>query len=403
MNVSYKMSLTSFNVASKGYEQFQVSAEGVYDGETGVMCMVGCKFLDLNNQISRNDSVDCEILVNVQFPPMNSKDYIKGCIESRKAKTSPLCFESLSFSAVPFYSCTDSIWRMDLEIFMASVSNTILCVSVGYQILYMKKHSSVFPISLFMLVILTFGQMIPLVLNFEALFLPKRNHQSYLLQGGGWLELNEVIVRVITMAAFVLQLRLLQLVWSARSSDGNQKALWIAEKKTLYVCLPLYVAGGLIALSVNWKNYKLGNEMNSTSFYRHQQSLWMDLRSYAGLVLDGFLFPQILYNVFHNSRENTLSCLFYIGTTSVRLLPHGYDLHRAHYYGDDFDWSYMYADRAADYYSTAWDVLIPLGVLAFAAIIYLHQRNGGRCFLPKRFKELEGYEKVPVVSDPWRL
>jgi hypothetical protein len=59
----------------------------------------------------------------------------------------------------------------------------------------------------------------------------------------------------------------------------------------------------------------------------------------------------------------------------------------------------MYADPGGDYYSTAWDVIIPLVGLLFAAIIYLQQRFGGRCFMPKRFKELEGYEKVPVASD----
>ncbi|KAJ6415614.1 hypothetical protein OIU84_004416 [Salix udensis] len=52
-----------------------------------------------------------------------------------------------------------------------------------------------------------------------------------------------------------------------------------------------------------------------------------------------------------------------------------------------------------DYFSTAWDVIIPLVTLLFAAVIYLQQRFGGRCFMPKRLQEPEGYEKVPVASD----
>ncbi|KAF2316306.1 hypothetical protein GH714_041647 [Hevea brasiliensis] len=139
-----------------------------------------------------------------------------------------------------------------------------------------------------MLVVLTLGHMIPLVLNIEALFFSKQNRQSFQRASGGLLEMNEVIVRAVTMVAFLLKVRLLQLVLSAR----------------------------------------------------------------------------------------------------------------AHYYNDDFDWSYMYANPAADYYSTACDVIIPLGGLLSAAIIYLQQRNGGRCFLPKRFKELKVYEKVPVTSEP---
>ncbi|KAF3434420.1 hypothetical protein FNV43_RR25523 [Rhamnella rubrinervis] len=34
------------------------------------------------------------------------------------------------------------------------------------------------------------------------------------------------------------------------------------------------------------------------------------LKSYAGLVLDGFLLPQIVLSIFRNSRENALSCSF---------------------------------------------------------------------------------------------
>ncbi|KAJ9129144.1 hypothetical protein P3X46_034069 [Hevea brasiliensis] len=401
LNISYQMSLTSFNASSKEHTYVQISAEGIYDGETGVLCMVGCKYLDPNNQILANDSMDCEILVNVQLSPFDSNQYIKGRIESTRESSSPLYFEPFSFSAVPYYRRINSIRRMDLEITMALISNALISVFVGYQIFYVKKHPNVFPfISLLMLVVLTVGRMIPLVLNFEALFLPKQNTQSFLVSGGGWVEVNEVMVKVVTMVAFMLQFRFLQLVWSARLADGNQKASWVAEKKALYVSLPLYIAGGLIALFMNCWNCKLGKEMDSPSFYRNQHSLWPNIRSYAGLVLDGFLFPQILLNFFHNSRENALSCFFYIGTTFVRLLPHAYDLYKAHFYVDDFDWSYIYADPSADYYSAAWDMIIPLGGLLFAAIIYLQQKKGGRCFLPKRFKELEGYEKVPVVDNP---
>ena len=36
----------------------------------------------------------------------------------------------------------------------------------------------------------------------------------------------------------------------------------------------------------------------------HNNSLWGTLRSYGGLLLDGFLFPQIFLNVFKISRGN---------------------------------------------------------------------------------------------------
>ncbi|GMY31828.1 hypothetical protein FCV25MIE_27070 [Fagus crenata] len=99
-----------------------------------------------------------------------------------------------------------------------------------------------------------------------------------------------------------------------------------------------------------------------------------------------------------NSRE-TLSLDSTIGNTFVRLLPHAYDLYRAHNNFHHYDGSCICANPGADFYSTAWDVVISLGGLLFALIIYLQQKFGGRFIFPRRFRELEVYEKVPVVSD----
>lgn len=126
---------------------------------------------------------------------------------------------------------------------------------------------------------------------------------------------------------------------------------------------------------------------------------WTDLKSYAGLVLDGFLLPQIMFNLFLNSSEKALAPSFYAGTTVIRLLPHAYDLYRAHSSTWYLDLSYLYANHTYDFYSTAWDIIIPLCGLLFAILIYLQQQFGGRCFLPKRFRGGPAYEKVPIVSN----
>ncbi|MBA0819689.1 hypothetical protein Gohar_028081, partial [Gossypium harknessii] len=132
--------------------------------------------------------------------------------------------------------------------------------------------------------------------------------------------------------------------------------------------------------------------------YYIEQTILGSSRAYAGLILDAFLFPQIIFNMFLNSREPALSRFFYIGITLVRMVPHGYDLYRVHNYVDMND-SYIYADPTADYYSTAWDIIIPMLGLFFAAIIYFQQRLSGRCFLPKRFHESVTYDKLPVDSE----
>ena len=106
-----------------------------------------------------------------------------------------------------------------------------------------------------------------------------------------------------------------------------------------------------------------------------------------------------MFNLFSNMKDNALSCWFYFGTSFVRMLPHAYDLYRAHNYDeqDDYGSYYYYADPSADYYSTAWDIGIPLASLVFAVIILLQQRLGGSCILPRRFRRSqEGYQKVPM-------
>ena len=198
--------------------------------------------------------MDCEILLNLQFPPLNSKNIgdIKGSMESTREKSDPLYFEHLDLSSSSFYRARQSIWRMDFEVIMVLISHTLSCVFVGLQIFYVKKHSKVLPsVSLLMLVVLTLGYMIPLVLKIEALFLGSQDWQNAMLENCGWLKANEVIVRVATMVVFLLQVRLLQLTWAAKWREGHQKGSWAAEKKVLYLALLSYIAGSLIALFFN--------------------------------------------------------------------------------------------------------------------------------------------------------
>ncbi|KAF2297692.1 hypothetical protein GH714_002281 [Hevea brasiliensis] len=329
INISYKMSFTAssdFKLGNKllSNEFVEISAEGTYDNETGVLCMIGCsRPIFLLENSTENQSEDCQILINVQFSPLNAKgrNNIKGTIKSMREKLDPLYFWEIEISSNSIYTsqAAESVWRMDMEITMVLISNTLACVFVGLQLYHAKKHPDVLPfISFVMLMVLTLGYMIPLLLNFEALFMANHNRQNVFLESGGWLEVNEVIVRVVTMVAFLLQFRLLQLSWSARQSDGSHKSLWLAEKKVLYLALPLFVGGGLIA-------------------WAHSSTWSLDL-------------------------------------------------------------SYIYGNHRQDFYSTAWDIIIPLVGLLFAAFIYLQQRYGGSCIIPKRFRGTPDYEKVPVVS-----
>ncbi|KAK1354238.1 zf-RVT domain-containing protein [Heracleum sosnowskyi] len=412
LNVSYSLSFSwtgevklrtgysSLNASLNSYGRLVISAEGIYDAETGYLCMVGCRDLGFNH------SADCDILLSFQFPESegSNEGFIKGSMKSTRKQSDPLFFEQLSIQATSFssFEARRSVWRIDLEITMVLISNTLACISIFFQLYYAKKHPNTLPhISLVMLVILTLGNMIPLVLNFEALFLPKQNTENVMLSSAGWLEVNEVIVRVITMAAFLLQFRLLQSAWTARQSgESNKQDISVAEKKTLSVSLPIYIVGGLIAFLVNWKKNYYGNAPPAFDYFQaqnQQHTLWGDLRSYAGLILDGFLFPQVLLNIFQMSKDSALSMPFYLGTTLVHIVPHVYDIYRANNYVPTHVMrSYIYANPSADIYSTAWDIIIPLGGLLLAVIIFLQQKYGGRIILPRKLRELELYAKAPV-------
>lgn len=222
------------------------------------------------------------------------------------------------------------------------------------------------------------------------------------------------------MIAFLLECRLLQLAWSARKAAENhhhRDSVWKAEKMVCYVCLPLYVTGGLIAWLVNRNRTPkrvvyIGKPRPARNLlYRpvtlkrsfQRPSLWKDLKSYGGLMLDAFLLPQILFNGFSNSDAKALAASFYGGHSFVRLLPHAYDLYRSHSYGKILDWSFIYASHKVDYYSTAWDVIILCIGFVFAVVVFLQQRFGGRCFIPKRFIEDVRYEKVVELQETGEL
>ncbi|KAG6421339.1 hypothetical protein SASPL_117890 [Salvia splendens] len=367
--------------------EMEITAEGVYDAANGHLCMVGCRRI-VNESFTFKH---CDVSMELQLPPLNRRrdSLAKGVIRNTRTGKDPLHFDDLILQSVVYYrgEAERSIWRMDLETVMVLVSNTLACIFLALQIFHLKKNPEApSSVSLVMLVVLSVGHMLPLVLNFEAVFLGSRDKKTAELGSGGSFEANEVAVRVITMVALLLQLRLFQLVWAAKESS------WSEEKKAGFGSLLLYILGGLLTLMINW--------MRKT-YIGWRYTVWGDLRSYAGLILDGFLVPQILLNVVRGSAERALSRSFYIGTSAVRLVPHAYNQYRAHSFSKfDLNATYYYANPAADMYSTAWDIIIPCGVIALAVVVFVQQRHGGRCILPKRLmRGLEMYEKVPTAEN----
>ncbi|XP_050367227.1 uncharacterized protein LOC126785656 [Argentina anserina] len=408
VNMSYVLINYGPNFFDKGSTTI-VSAEGLYYRDHGYLCMKACRHvLSKNQELMEKDTLDCAININLQFPPLDARETrtVNGSIESTRTKSDPLYFEpkELYSFTITERQAAKSISRMDLENLMVLISNTLACVFVGWQLYYVKKHPDVLPfISIVMVVVLILGHMIPLVSNFQAMFVP--NHSSWqdkFLVTGEWLKVSEVIVSAMMFVAFLLQLWLLRLTWSSRQGDRSQELLRDCEMKVVCATLPLYIAGALISCFAHqWihSHHISFRPLRGHSRFHQRYSLWDNLKPYSGLVLDGFLLPQLLFNLFFNSGEKSLSCTFYIGSTIIRLLPHAYDLYRARTSPGIFTFFCYYAKSTSDFYSTAWNIIIPCGCLLFAAIVFLQQRFGGRCILPKRFRQTSGsYEKVSVIS-----
>nr|XP_011461828.1 PREDICTED: uncharacterized protein LOC105350706 [Fragaria vesca subsp. vesca] len=366
-----------------------ISAEGVYDDTEGSMCMVGCRNIGPINQQSTDDSVDCEILLKLQLPPATPErmisGYVKGSIESTRKKSDPLHFERLDLSSDDMFmaEADRSIHRMEVETTLVLISTALAYVFGALQLFHVKKRPDMLPsISLLMLLILTLGYLKPLIYYFNAIFNYSTNHQGMFIGSDGWLQIDQaylMAITVMTMLAFLLQFRLFQQTWSARSSKDTLKELWDAEKKAVSV-YAIGILAAMALLMISSLEYPI---LDSSNY-----------GAYAGLVLDGFLVPQILLNMVCKSKGKALSAGFYIGTTIIRILPHAYDLYRTGSSDLVLEEPYVFASPVAGFYSTTWDIIIPMGALLFSMIIFLQQKFGGRCFLPQKLREL-GDKKVP--------
>ncbi|XP_060668868.1 uncharacterized protein LOC132800009 [Ziziphus jujuba] len=107
IGISYKMILSllpdvklgsGFSLFSNSSNFLEITAEGIYDDTTGSLCMLACRYLGLDSQLSMDDYLDCEIRINIQFSARNTdhnSGYFKGSIESTRQNFDPLHFNRL--------------------------------------------------------------------------------------------------------------------------------------------------------------------------------------------------------------------------------------------------------------------------------------------------------------------
>jgi hypothetical protein len=384
-------------------EEGQISAEGVYDPKRGIMSMVGCQ--------DHKGSMDCQILITVQFASLGDRAQglgNRGAINSLRDRADRLFFEKMDitmYGAYPMW-LSEAISRMDLESIMLVASTTLSCLFTVLQILHTKRNPETAPaMSVTMLVILSLGHLAPLVLSFEVLFLSRRSQYFLYSTMEGWIELNQAMVRVPALIALLLQLRLLQLALFGRlrsarhqSEPTSTPSTAISERVVLQVCLPLYLLGGILTTIVHAINAPAAAAASEGSLAASVGGLldtpWGDLVAYAGLVLDGFLLPQVILNV-SGSGVRAISPWFYMGGTVIRVAPHVYDAVRGRIYGElGARLSRVYANPRGDLFGVAWDIVVPCGAALLATLLFLHQRRGDASLLPSERRTSGGYEMV---------
>ncbi|KAJ1284770.1 hypothetical protein BS78_03G230600 [Paspalum vaginatum] len=368
----------------------QMRAEGVFDPKTGILCLVACR--------EYNDSTtDCQILITVQFASLDGKAQVqghgRGAISSLRNKTTndPLFFEKADIGLYGMYSeqVFEEISRMDVESILLVISTTLPCVFTALQILHAKrKPEAAAATSITMLVVLALGYVAPLVVSSEALFMSRRRGYVPLLPFRSYVpyELSQAMMRAPTLIALLLQLRLIQLAWSARketTTDAADRSMNAesGERRALWVCVPLYLIGGALTVIVHVVNARRAARENSLTVPvgPEQATLLEDLVSSGGLALDAFLLPQVAMNALSPGPGagvvRALSPWFYIGGTVVRAMPHVYDVVRAQGYVPSIKPSYVYASPRYDRFGIAWDVVVPCGAALLAVLLFLQQQR----------------------------
>ena len=400
VNVSYF--IDGYRLGKSQALDTSIAAEGIYDLRTGKLCLIGCRTLDPANELKDlqllegddHKDKDCQVFFTVQVPPVDSTSKVlKFNVKSLRLPTDPLHFKPQTFSAS--VGMQEWVWwRANPDILMSVAMLSLTVVFTILQLAYSNCYPKSLPyISTSMVVLLSLAHMIHLVLNFDALFQDFTQLSYNRFKAGGSPEMNEVLVRLTTMAAMLLQFRLLQLVWEARmkSRAAGDLAPTVQERRVLFTVVPVYIVGGVMAILLH---------VIHPLRLRPKNGLWWDMTVYGGVVQDFHLFPQVVGNVLWGAkRQAPLSKHFYLGMALVRSLPHLYDLyrrlHHTPYSGPGVS---MYDHLEWDLYAIASDVLISSVILLLAILVFMQQQWGGRCLLPWQSRSSFEYEKVDITD-----
>jgi len=136
----------------------EISAEGIYDSETGMLYMVGCRHVGSVSIFNEpgdqgDDSLDCNLRVEIQIPPENSErgKGFNGTIWSTREEHDPLYFAPVEVSSHDrLYSQAEpesfemvdvvqmSAW-VDADKFIFSAYFLVVYIFIGLLFIHLKR------------------------------------------------------------------------------------------------------------------------------------------------------------------------------------------------------------------------------------------------------------------------
>ncbi|XP_024521853.1 uncharacterized protein LOC9661549 [Selaginella moellendorffii] len=383
----------------------QVSAEGVYVPRTGRIHLVGCLNNISGSDVLMDSQPDCNTTIVIQYPPRNTQWLVNPTlrikIASSRASSDPSFFPPMHLESFPILyrdQLREILSRKTLEAVLSAITLSVMLICIVLQLIHVKKSADSVPfISLLMLGVQAFGYSIPLITGAEALFarLTSRDDpaaeagQSSAIKDTGINQMVLYLVKLLSLAAFLLMLRLCQKVVRYRIRLATKFPLEPrrvpSDVKPAKIFLLVHTLGFLTVLAFH---YALQGSSRSSEMMRKDSQVgwdgkiqkpeqdWMrELKEYGGLVEDLFLLPQVIATSVWEIRGKPLARAYYMGMTALRLLPHVYNALTRPLFNPYFaDESLVYANPRMDFYSRVGDVVIPVMAVLLAAMVYAQQR-----------------------------
>lgn len=389
------------NLVGNQYANFSsLFVEGIYDPHVGKMYLIGCRdvrasWKTLYGSMDLEAGLDCLVDVMISYPPTTARWLVNPTarisIISHRNEDDPLYFSPIKLQTVPIMyrkQREDILSRRGVEGILRILTLSVAIAFILSQLFYIRDNMESVPyISLVMLGVQALGYGLPLITGAETLLKKAATefseNQSYDLQNSQWIHVIDYTVKILVLVAFSVTLRLCQRVWKSRIRMLTRAPLEPhrvpSDKKVLFTTLIIHIVGYILVLIVHYVNtsYKplqTAYFVDSTG-YSHVIREWeTELEEYLGLVQDFFLLPQVIANLMWRIHVKPLRKLYYIGITSVRLLPHLYDFIRSPIPNPYFSEEYEFVNPRMDFYSKFGDIAIPAIAVLLAVAVYIQQR-----------------------------